>query len=357
MPRRLKTFEFTIEHGDIMSFVADVIALKYPQGLHGISRKVALALEEIGIPRQSLECPPGEYCYINTLGGTSPQYALYLGVSPSVFGYRSVRQFSKILDILIIEAPQAKQVTMTIDRIGLDETESILSQFAGIHDAFRIGSLPSSLEKISIVDIDYEKVQRLRGAVEKKLADAEYVSRVNGDRWGYMLTPKPGLEQASESLNSNDPLVISRAVKLIQETCIGTETKPHVFVAMPFRKDMEDVFHYGIQRPAKDLGFLCERIDNESFTGDIPERVKERIETAAIIIADLTDANPNVYLEVGYAWGRKRPTILLANEGEKLKFDVRGQSCLKYVIIKDLEKSLTKELKELTSKGIVDEDK
>jgi hypothetical protein len=116
---------------------------------------------------------------------------------------------------------------------------------------------------------------------------------------------------------------------------------------------MENVFYYGIQRPAKDLGFLCERIDNESFIGGILERVKERIETAAVIIADLTDANPNVYFEIGYAWGRKRPTILLAKEQEELKFDVRGQRCLKYGIIEDLEKSLAKELRELRSKGII----
>lgn len=99
------------------------------------------------------------------------------------------------------------------------------------------------------------------------------------------------------------------------------------------------------------MGFLCERIDNESFTGDILDRVKKRIETAAVVIADLTSANPNVYLEVGYAWGKNRPTKLLAKEGEELKFDVRGQRCLKYERIKDLELSLMKELRDLKLNG------
>jgi hypothetical protein len=122
---------------------------------------------------------------------------------------------------------------------------------------------------------------------------------------------------------------------------------------MPFEKNMEDVFYYGIQGPTRNLGFLCERIDNESFTGDILDRVKKRIETAAVVIADLTSANPNVYLEVGYAWGKNRPAILLAKEGEELKFDVRGQHCLKYERIKDLELSLAKELRDLKSNGTI----
>ena len=122
---------------------------------------------------------------------------------------------------------------------------------------------------------------------------------------------------------------------------------------MPFEKNMEDVFDYGIQGPTRSQAFLSERIDNESITRDILDRVKKRIDTAAVVIADLTSANPNVYLEVGYAWGKNRPTILLAKEGEELKFDVRGQRCLKYERIKDLELSLAKELTDLKSNGTI----
>ena len=77
--------------------------------------------------------------------------------------------------------------------------------------------------------------------------------------------------------------------------------------------------------------------------------VRKRIKTAEIVIADLTESNPNVYLEVGYAWGVGVPTILLLNKSSELKFDVRGQRCLKYKRIKDLETLLKKELAELGS--------
>jgi nucleoside 2-deoxyribosyltransferase len=79
--------------------------------------------------------------------------------------------------------------------------------------------------------------------------------------------------------------------------------------------------------------------------------VKKKIDTAAVVIAELSGANPNVYLEVGYAWGKGRPTILLAKNEEELRFDVRDQRCLKYERIRDLEEILNRELKELKSKG------
>jgi hypothetical protein len=122
---------------------------------------------------------------------------------------------------------------------------------------------------------------------------------------------------------------------------------------MTEEKDMDDVFYYGIQQPVRAAGFLCERVDQEAFLGDILDRVKQKIETAAVVIAELTGANPNVYLEIGYAWGKGVPTLLLLKDGQELRFDVRGQRCLKYERIRDLEESLAKELQELKSQGLI----
>ena len=74
---------------------------------------------------------------------------------------------------------------------------------------------------------------------------------------------------------------------------------------MPFAEEYGDRFQYGIQGPANAAGYLCERADLASFTGDVIAWVKDRIGSAALVIADLTAANPNVYLEVGYACRRR----------------------------------------------------
>ena len=79
--------------------------------------------------------------------------------------------------------------------------------------------------------------------------------------------------------------------------------------------------------------------------------VRDRITSATLVIADLSDANPNVYLEVGYAWGRGVPTILLVRDTKQLKFDVSGQRCLVYRNIKNLEEVLRTELEKLKEQG------
>ena len=118
---------------------------------------------------------------------------------------------------------------------------------------------------------------------------------------------------------------------------------------MPFVTEMDDTFHYGIQGAVNDSGLLCERADLSTFTGDVMEWVKTRISSASLVVADLSSANPNVYLEVGYAWGCRVPTILLIRDAADLKFDVKGQRCLVYRSIKELEDSLRRELRALTN--------
>jgi hypothetical protein len=66
-----------------------------------------------------------------------------------------------------------------------------------------------------------------------------------------------------------------------------------------------DRFHYGIQRSAEAAGFLGERADLTSFVGDVLDFVRERISTASFLVADLTTANPNVYLDVGLRLGSR----------------------------------------------------
>ena len=131
----------------------------------------------------------------------------------------------------------------------------------------------------------------------------------------------------------------------------ASDAKPHVFVAMPFKSEMDDTYRYGIQGVIRDAGFVCERTDLSSFVGDVMDWVQNRIETSSFLIADLTDANPNVYLEVGYAWGCGKPVVLLVESADHLQFDVRGQKCLVYKSIREVEELLSKELTNLLHTG------
>ena len=81
---------------------------------------------------------------------------------------------------------------------------------------------------------------------------------------------------------------------------------------------------------------------NEGLTLHPDCRIISRISTAEFVVAELTGARGNVYLEVGFAWGRNIPVVTLAREGEKLHFDVSTHRCIFYRTIGQLAKELEK---------------
>ncbi len=325
------TIAFGIQVGDIVGINADVIALKFADGLYGADEAVTTALGKTFIEIKEAAPSLGDHCLFHTLGTVNAEYALYVNVGDLyAFNYEKIRKFAAdVLSILASDAPSTRHLAMTIHGVGygLDEAEALRSQLAGYLDAFDSGSYPAALERITIIEWGRDRARRLRAVLNSAIPGSEVVLTETGE-----------------------PSAHRRAIKRSSSTRnVGRESavKPHIFVAMPFAEEMDDVYYYGIQAPVNAAGFLCERADLNPFTGDILERVKSRIETASFFIAELTAANPNVFLELGYAWGKDRPTILLVKDAEKLPFDVRGQRCLVYSRIRELEEKLTNELQGL----------
>ena len=58
--------------------------------------------------------------------------------------------------------------------------------------------------------------------------------------------------------------------------------------------------------------------------------ITRRLQEADIVIADTTPQNPNVFYELGYAHAIGKPTIVLAEKGRELPFDVSGFRTLFY---------------------------
>jgi hypothetical protein len=373
-----RTVEFVIEQGDITTFEADVLVLKYAQAFYGADELVVSLIPPDVMQSRNMRPKPGEYRLVETKGAISAPWVLFVGVEPNrSFRYEQIKEFaSRSLAILSKEMPEARHISMTMHGVGtgLDETEAILSQFSGLLSALEGGNMPESLERISIVDRNSDRVARIKIPLEAAFSRVMFATRIDDDeRWGYVLTfgsdeeemkpvpaigqvPKPGKFQHPVHPLEKDPSAADEdepTASRIETAGMLSESKPHAFVAMPFKKEFDDIFYYGIQQPIHIAGLLCERVDKDAFSGGIMEYVKHRIETAAVVVAELTGANPNVYLEVGYAWGKGRPVILLVQDENQLHFDVKGQRCLVYERIKDLEQALSKELKGMMAKGIV----
>lgn len=90
----------------------------------------------------------------------------------------------------------------------------------------------------------------------------------------------------------------------------------------------------------------------KSSTDRVSERIIGNIFNAALVIADITDLNPNVMLELGLRLSSKKPTIVVAADGSTIPFDLRDFHAIFYpkdLNILEMESffiNLTKALKE-----------
>jgi hypothetical protein len=103
------------------------------------------------------------------------------------------------------------------------------------------------------------------------------------------------------------------------------------FVVMQF-SGFEELYTDVIEPTAKEFGLQPYRADQVYGPGSVLEDIIQGIETAQIVIAEITPANENVFYEVGYAHALKKPTILLADkkDRQKLPFDLSGFRVLFY---------------------------
>lgn len=110
------------------------------------------------------------------------------------------------------------------------------------------------------------------------------------------------------------------------EICIHNFTvdskKPKAFIVMQFTSPYNEIYHDVIDRICKSKDVEAIRVDDSYGPGLIIADIKRYIMESTLIIADITPDNPNVYYEVGYAHGLNKPTILIAEKGRSLPFDV-----------------------------------
>lgn len=102
--------------------------------------------------------------------------------------------------------------------------------------------------------------------------------------------------------------------------------RPEAFIVSQFG-GYYDILYDEVIKP------VCEKLNYAPVRGDevasctlILNDIIASIRNAAVIIADITPDNPNVFYEVGYAHALAKPTILLCEKTirDRLPFDVSG---------------------------------
>lgn len=102
--------------------------------------------------------------------------------------------------------------------------------------------------------------------------------------------------------------------------------RPEIFVVSQFGGDYDILYNEVIKPVCEELKYNPMRGDEAVSCTLILNDIITSIRNSAIVIADITPDNPNVFYEVGYAHALNKPTILLCEKAirDKLPFDVSG---------------------------------
>jgi hypothetical protein len=143
-------------------------------------------------------------------------------------------------------------------------------------------------------------------------------------------------------------LVYSTVITLLSPRCPVASSKPAesapvepsqrkpCFVISPIgsddsdiRKRADQVLKHIIKKALSDI-YTVERADDISKPGLITLQIIERLMKAPMVVADLTDANANVYYELAIRHFVKRPVVHLITEGQQPPFDVAQMRYIQY---------------------------
>jgi hypothetical protein len=88
------------------------------------------------------------------------------------------------------------------------------------------------------------------------------------------------------------------------------------------RKRSDQILKHVITPAAGECGYNPMRADQISEPGIITSQVIQHIVEDPLVVADLTDRNPNVFYELAIRHAVKKPLVQIIQKGERIPFDV-----------------------------------
>lgn len=90
----------------------------------------------------------------------------------------------------------------------------------------------------------------------------------------------------------------------------------------PTRERADNVYRYLIAPVCEDLGYKPVRVDHVNAVDNINTTIINYLKTAPMVIADMTDHNPNAFYELGFRQALELPLVPIIKVGGNLPFDV-----------------------------------
>jgi CheY-like chemotaxis protein len=115
----------------------------------------------------------------------------------------------------------------------------------------------------------------------------------------------------------------------VADELVQLRNRQTCFVAMPFGSAFDDLF-LGIRACVEAAGYRCVRVDRQSFTKSIVDKIFEEIRKAKFVIFVAASQNPNAFYEAGFSVALEKEVITITDSYNNLPFDVRDRSALTY---------------------------
>ena len=118
------------------------------------------------------------------------------------------------------------------------------------------------------------------------------------------------------------------------------------FVIMPFSDNptLLDFYEKSIKPTVQELGFSCERVDEQEFNGKIIDKIIENIKKSRFIIFDATESKPNCFYELGVSHAFGKEVIHITNSANNIPFDLIEFNFIVYSRIDELSQKLKKRI-------------
>lgn len=104
------------------------------------------------------------------------------------------------------------------------------------------------------------------------------------------------------------------------------------------RKNSDTVLKHIIHPVCSQLEFDVVRVDKIYGTDRIDNTIYEHLKTADLVIADMSEHNPNAFYELGYRHALGKPLIPIMKEGTDIPFDLASLRTITYAT-DDLDKA------------------
>jgi nucleoside 2-deoxyribosyltransferase len=96
---------------------------------------------------------------------------------------------------------------------------------------------------------------------------------------------------------------------------------PTCFVMQPFDKGKYDLLYITVfEQAIKNAGLIAYRVDKDLAASDLRHRTLAGIREADICFAEITDNNPNVMFEIGYAFCLGKEVVMISEGRNEIPF-------------------------------------